>query len=119
MKLKLPAASPQHREYIYSFRNGERTLDFTMKTEWRSGKNIFKINRSNLTINGEKPDETIVGELVAQSAETLFQLAIQTNSYGHIQDIENHEEICDRWKNFSPRFREFYETTARYKCSTK
>ena len=111
MKINLPTSQLEWREYSYSFQYNEQKLsfDFSIKYEYHSEKRIVKINRSNLLINDEKPDETLIGNLVFQASEALFPLVLQINSFGYLVGIINHSEIVERWKSFIPRFKDYYD----------
>lgn len=113
MKINLPSSQLEWREYSYSFQNNQRKLsfDFSIKYEYHSEKRVAKVNRSNVLINDEKPDETLIGNLVFQVSEALFPLVLQINSFGYLVGIVNHSEILERWKSFIPRFKEYYENS--------
>lgn len=118
--LHLPSVQFQEREYHYDFLkkslNKEKVLsfDFTLmyngQTHNESKRSIIKINRRDLLINNQKPDETMVGELLYHSSQALFPLKLTVNSYGYPKDIYNHLDILERWKSFIPRFEAYYES---------
>ncbi|WP_131701378.1 hypothetical protein [Chryseobacterium sp. FH2] len=117
--LYLPAMQTQEREYHYNYLKksiiAEKTLsfDFTFihngQTDEEPKKTIVKINRSNLLINDEKPDETLVGNLIYYASQAIFPLRLAVNSYGYPKSICNHSEILERWKSFIPGFKAYYE----------
>lgn len=117
--LYLPSMGLEKREYRYNFTkksfNTEKVLsfDFTFihngQTNDECKRPIVKINRRNLLINKEKPDETLIGELLYHASQALFPLRLSLNSYGYPKDICNHPDIVERWKSFIPRFQDYYE----------
>ena len=111
MKINLPTSQLEWREYSYSFQSNQKKLsfDFSIKYEFHSEKRIVKINRSNVLINDEIPDETLIGNLVFQTSEALFPLTLQINSFGYLVGIINDSEIVERWKNFIPRLKDYYD----------
>ena len=110
-KITFPSSSSEQREYKYVFQKGNEKLsfDFNVKNEYHSEKRLIKINRKNLLINDENPDETLIGNLVFQASEALFPLVLQINSFGYPIAIFNASEILERWKSFIPRFKEYYD----------
>jgi hypothetical protein len=110
-KITFPTSSLEQREYKYLFQKGDEKLsfDFNVKNEYHSEKRLIKINRENLLVNDEKPDETLIGNLVFQASEALFPLVLQINSFGYPIAIYNSSEILERWKSFIPRFKEYYD----------
>ncbi len=111
MKFSIPSNLLEWRYYSYSFQKDKTKLsfDFRMKYEYHSEKRLVKIIRDNLLIHNEKPDETLIGNLVFQSSEALFPLILQINSFGYPIGIYNQSEILERWKRFIPRFQEYYD----------
>lgn len=117
--LYLPSVILKEKEYHYHFLKKtltqEKTLsfDFTFihngKTNDDSKQTVVKINRSNLLINKEKPDETLIGELLSHSSQALFPLRVSVNSYGFPKKLCNHAEILERWKSFIPRLEDYYD----------
>ena len=91
------------------------SFDFNVKNEYHSEKRLIKINRGNLLINDENPDETLIGNLVSQASEALFPLVLQINSFGYPIGVFNASEILERWKNFIPRFQEYYDNERSFK----
>lgn len=118
--LYLPSMVPGEREYHYSFikksLDKEKILSFDItcihngQTNDEFKRPIVKINRSNLLVNKEKPNDTLIGELLYHSSQALFPLRLSINSYGYLKDICNHPEILERWKSFIPRFQNYYES---------
>ena len=118
--LYLPSMILEEREYHYNFLkkslDKEKVLsfDFTFihngQTNDESKRPVVKINRNNLLVNKEKPDETLIGELLYHSSHALFPLRLSLNSYGYPKNICNHSDIKERWKSFIPRFEAYYET---------
>lgn len=120
-RLYLPTSQTNERIYHYEYlKNGingiqnRLSFDFTCiqngQTDDVPKKTIIKINRSNFLINNENPDETLIGELVSHASQALFPLRLAVNSSGYPKSICNHSYIVDRWKNFIPRFQNYYET---------
>jgi hypothetical protein len=111
MNFLIPSNQLEWREYSYTFQRDEKKInfDFSIKYEYHSEKRLIKIIRNNLLINNEKPDETLIGNLVFQASEALFPLILQINSFGYPIGIYNQTEILDRWKSFIPRFQEYYD----------
>ncbi|GAA4166622.1 hypothetical protein GCM10022217_40700 [Chryseobacterium ginsenosidimutans] len=117
--LYFPSMQLQEREYNYNYFKksniAEKALsfDFTFihngRTSEEPKRPVVKINRNNLLINYEKPDETLVGDLVYSASQALFPLKLVINSYGYSKGIYNHSEILERWKSFIPRFQTYYE----------
>ncbi len=117
--LYLPSATLKEREYHYQFSkkafDKEKTLSFHFtvihngKAKDGSNHSVLKINRTDLLINKEKPDETLIGELLFHSSQALFPLGVSVNSYGFPKNISNHSEILERWKSFIPRFEDYYD----------
>ena len=110
-KINFPSSSLEQREYKYLFQKGNEKLsfEFGLKNEYHSEKRLIKINRRNLLVNDENPDETLIGNLIFQASEALFPLVLQINSFGYPIAIFNSSEILERWKNFIPRFQEYYD----------
>ena len=117
MKIILPTNQSEHRGYSYFFqKKGERlSCDFSSKYEYHSEKRLLRLNRENLLINDKKPDETLIGNFVFQASEALFPLILQINSFGYPIGVFNASEILERWKNFIPRFQEYYDNERSFK----
>lgn len=117
--LYLPSMVLGERQYHYNFTkkslSKEKVLsfDFTFihngQTNDEPKRPVVKINRSNLLINNDKPDETLIGELLYHSSQALFPVRLSLNSYGYPKNICNHVDIIERWKSFIPRFKPYYE----------
>ncbi|MDQ0594004.1 hypothetical protein QFZ37_002373 [Chryseobacterium ginsenosidimutans] len=117
--LYLPSMQIQEREYQYNYlkksKIAEKALSFDF-TFIHNGQTfevpvrpVVKINRSNLLVNNDNPNDTLIGELVYHSSQALFPLKLSVNSYGYPKSIYNHSEILERWKSFIPRFQAYYE----------
>ena len=117
MKINLPTNHSEQREFSLFLQKGDEKLsfDFNVKNEYHSEKRLIKINRGNLLINDENPDETLIGNLVSQASEALFPLVLQINSFGYPIGVFNASEILERWKNFIPRFQEYYDNERSFK----
>jgi len=111
MKFFIPSNQLERREYKYLFQKGDEKLsfDFNLKNEYHSEKRLIKINRENVLVNDENPDETLIGNLVFQASEALFPLVLHINSSGYPIAIFNSSEILERWKSFIPRLQEYYD----------
>lgn len=120
-KLNLPVNQLEWRYYYYTLLQDERKIsfDFRTKYEYHSEKRLIKITRENLLVNDEKPDETLIGNLIFQVSEALFSLVLQINSSGYPIAIFNHSEILERWKSFIPRFQEYYDNALSIKLLNK
>jgi hypothetical protein len=117
VKINLPTNHSEQREFSLFLQKGDEKLsfDFNVKNEYHSEKRLIKINRGNLLINDENPDETLIGNLVSQASEALFPLVLQINSFGYPIGVFNASEILERWKNFIPRFQEYYDNERSFK----
>lgn len=113
MKISIPSNFLERREYSYLFQKEKKKInfDFSFQNEYHSEKKLVRINRYHPLINDEKPDETLIGNLVFQAAEALFPITLQINSSGYPSAIFNHSEILERWRSFIPRLREYYDNT--------
>jgi len=111
MKIPTPSNSLERREYSYLFQKEKKKInfDFSVQYDYHSEKKLVKINRYHLLINYEKPDETLIGNLVSQASEALFPITLQINSSGYPIGIFNHSEILERWRSFIPRFEDYYD----------
>ncbi len=117
--LHLPSMVLEERQYHYNFTKKSFSqekvfsFDFTFihngQTNDEPKRPFVKINRSNLLINNEKPDGTLISELLYHSSQALFPLRLSLNSYGYPKNICDHADIVERWKNFIPRFKPYYE----------
>ncbi|WP_267404185.1 MULTISPECIES: hypothetical protein [unclassified Chryseobacterium] len=117
--LDLPSMVREERQYHYNFTKKSFSqekvfsFDFTFihngQTNDEPKRSVIKINRNNLLINKEKPDGTLISELLYHSSQALFPLRLSLNSYGYPKNICNHADIVERWKSFIPRFKPYYE----------
>mgnify|MGYP003583160101 CR=1 FL=1 len=117
MKINLPTNHSEQREFSIFHQKGDEKIsfDFNVKKKKKKKKRLIKINRGNLLINDENPDETLIGNLVSQASEALFPLVLQINSFGYPIGVFNASEILERWKNFIPRFQEYYDNERSFK----
>lgn len=100
----IPLPSLYKKSYRFRFlRKGNhenKTLSFFVDIQQKgiTPNPVIELTRSELQLGGEKPDNTLLGELIYKSSETLFPLNLVLTQTGYLSTISNFEEIHLRWK---------------------
>jgi hypothetical protein len=71
---------------------------------------VFKIDRKNLLLNDELPEENVVTALAEKCGAVNYPLEISINvSRTDVSIIHNYSEILKRWQTLKPALYEYYD----------
>ncbi len=102
--LLLPQGYSGNYRFSFSRQENHKNKNLSFSMNIRQGeipqyKNpVVQLTRSNLQINHEKPDETLLGELISKSSEVLYPLELILTQTGYLDTVSNSGEIRSRWK---------------------
>lgn len=79
---------------------------------------VFEINRKQVYINNEEPD-LLVEQMLDKCSKALFPIRIIPAFDGSLSEIDNYDEIVERWHSFKKQLSSYYYSEVAYKILNK
>jgi hypothetical protein len=79
---------------------------------------VFEINRKQVYVNNKEPD-LLVEQMLEKSAKAIFPIRIIPAEDGTLSEIDNHDEIVQRWRSLKEHLGSYYYSDIAYKILNK
>ena len=95
-----------------TFQNGEEKLKIHYEVEIKKNNSKVEIKRHKVYLNNQRPD-LIVEQVADKVGDIMFPLELELFDNGSIKEINNQQQILNRWLKLKPELEDYYkgETT--------
>lgn len=107
--LNLPAVSSE-RVYGVVIKFLPKDLQIHYKIKIKKTPFHLELTKEKTYVNNQEVDK-VIEQLFEKAEQVLYPLQISVNKNGGLDNIINHEEIANRWKNDCfPKLRDYYQS---------
>ncbi|KIA94529.1 hypothetical protein OA88_22095 [Flavobacterium sp. JRM] len=93
-------------------------VDINCKTRHSYNDFIFEINRKQVYVDNKEPD-LLVEQMLEKCAKAIFPIRIIPAEDGTLSEIDNHDEILQRWCSLKEYLGSYYYSDVAYKILNK
>ncbi|HSD08163.1 hypothetical protein [Flavobacterium sp.] len=93
-------------------------VEISCKTRNTYNDFVFEIDRKQVYIDNEEPS-LLVEQMLDKCAKAIFPIRIIPADDGTISEIDNHEEIIQRWRSLKKHLGSYYYSDVAYKILNK